>query len=103
MDGKLLATAPDDWGYVTEKMERAMGFEPTTPTLARLCSTPELHPRGLSISRVFLGWTCQQLADRAFVALNTVIRLEQGLVAMTGGMLTVTDCRSRSPVRSYRR
>jgi hypothetical protein len=25
-------------------MERAMGFEPTTPTLARLCSTPELHP-----------------------------------------------------------
>jgi hypothetical protein len=25
-------------------LERAMGFEPTTPTLARLCSTPELHP-----------------------------------------------------------
>ena len=22
-----------------------MGFEPTTPTLARLCSTTELHPR----------------------------------------------------------
>ncbi len=22
-----------------------MGFEPTTPTLARLCSTPELRPR----------------------------------------------------------
>ena len=27
-----------------EELERAMGFEPTTPTLARLCSTPELHP-----------------------------------------------------------
>ncbi len=27
-----------------EKLERAMGFEPTTPTLARLCSTPELRP-----------------------------------------------------------
>ena len=26
-------------------MERAKGFEPSTPTLARLCSTPELHPR----------------------------------------------------------
>ena len=26
------------------ELERAMGFEPTTPTLARLCSTPELHP-----------------------------------------------------------
>jgi Acetyltransferase (GNAT) family len=26
------------------KLEREMGFEPTTPTLARLCSTPELLP-----------------------------------------------------------
>jgi hypothetical protein len=29
---------------VSELMERAKGFEPSTPTLARLCSTPELHP-----------------------------------------------------------
>ena len=28
-------------------MERAMGFEPTTPTLARLCSTPELRPHSV--------------------------------------------------------
>src|SRR5215472_8804307 len=27
-----------------EDLERARGFEPPTPTLARLCSTPELHP-----------------------------------------------------------
>src|SRR5262249_27615283 len=27
------------------KLERAKGFEPSTPTLARSCSTPELHPR----------------------------------------------------------
>ncbi len=26
------------------ELERAMGFEPTTPTLARLCSTTELRP-----------------------------------------------------------
>ena len=26
------------------KLERAKGFEPSTLTLARLCSTPELHP-----------------------------------------------------------
>jgi transcriptional regulator with XRE-family HTH domain len=26
----------------------------------------------------FLGWTRQQFGDRAIVALNTVIRLEQG-------------------------
>src|SRR5438094_1028554 len=28
-----------------ENLERAKGFEPSTPTLARSCSTPELHPR----------------------------------------------------------
>src|SRR6185437_3450336 len=26
------------------RLERAKGFEPSTPTLARLCSTPELRP-----------------------------------------------------------
>ena len=30
--------------YLLEKLERAKGFEPSTPTLARLCSTPELRP-----------------------------------------------------------
>ena len=30
------------------KMERKTGFEPATPTLARLCSTPELLPRPFS-------------------------------------------------------
>jgi hypothetical protein len=29
----------------SEKLERAKGFEPSTPTLARSCSTPELRPR----------------------------------------------------------
>ena len=32
-------------------MERKTGFEPATPTLARLCSTPELLPRPLSIAK----------------------------------------------------
>src|SRR5271156_6428978 len=27
-----------------ENLERAKGFEPSTPTLARSCSTTELHP-----------------------------------------------------------
>ena len=30
---------------VMGELERAKGFEPSTLTLARLCSTPELHPR----------------------------------------------------------
>ena len=29
-------------------MERKTGFEPATPTLARLCSTPELLPQGMA-------------------------------------------------------
>ena len=29
-----------------EKLERAKRFELSTPTLARLCSTPELRPLG---------------------------------------------------------
>ena len=33
-------------------MERAKGFEPSTPTLARLCSTPELRPRCNRIGHV---------------------------------------------------
>src|SRR5215216_1871471 len=33
------------------EMERAKGFEPSTPTLARLCSTPELHPRSVARQR----------------------------------------------------
>jgi hypothetical protein len=36
-------------------LERAKGFEPSTPTLARLCSTPELRPRsgkGVAIRRL---------------------------------------------------
>jgi len=37
-------------------------------------------PREIRAARAFLGWTRQQLADRAIVALNTVIRLEQGVV-----------------------
>ena len=31
--------------WTRENLERAKGFEPSTPTLARLCSTPELRPR----------------------------------------------------------
>jgi predicted transcriptional regulator len=37
-------------------------------------------PREVRAARAFLGRTREQLADRAIVALNTVIRLEQGTV-----------------------
>ena len=37
------SSASNAWKSIGN-LERAMGFEPTTPTLARLCSTPELRP-----------------------------------------------------------
>src|SRR6185295_6813699 len=37
-----LQKSPDS--EVSEKLERAKGFEPSTPTLARSCSTPQLRP-----------------------------------------------------------
>jgi hypothetical protein len=33
-----------------------MGFEPTTPTLARLCSTPELHPHSKTAATASLRY-----------------------------------------------
>ena len=32
------------YSEILKILERAKGFEPSTPTLARSCSTPELHP-----------------------------------------------------------
>jgi predicted transcriptional regulator len=37
-------------------------------------------PREVRAARAFLGWTRQRLADKAVVSLNSVIRLEQGVV-----------------------
>ena len=42
------ATCPSNgiiYLVLLENLERANGFEPSTLTLARLCSTPELRPR----------------------------------------------------------
>ena len=34
--------------FASQLLERAKGFEPSTPTLARSCSTPELHPHPMA-------------------------------------------------------
>ena len=41
-----LLADPQSWSRdkSLRDLERAKGFEPSTPTLARLCSTPELRP-----------------------------------------------------------
>jgi hypothetical protein len=48
-----------------------MGFEPTTPTLARLCSTPELRPR-----------SCQ----------FGVSRPAQSRLQVSGGIVSLSGC-----------
>jgi len=39
-----------------------------------------LTPREARAARAFLGWSRQKLADKAVLALNSVIRFEQGVV-----------------------
>src|ERR1700752_4988330 len=41
---KAACSRPPTIWFPAEKQERAKGLEPSTPTLARLCSTPELRP-----------------------------------------------------------
>src|SRR5204863_7413333 len=50
-------------------LERAKGFEPSTPTLARLCSTPELHPHPADPYHIG-GGGLQALAPAALASLG---------------------------------
>ena len=60
-----------------EKLERAKGFEPSTPTLARLCSTPELHPLNPHRSGVVGGPWAAALRRRALYG-PTDFQMQQG-------------------------
>ncbi len=51
----LLVSLPMCPGRTIENLERAKGFEPSTPTLARSCSTPELHPHPRDWRRATAG------------------------------------------------
>src|SRR5690554_75301 len=52
-------------------LERAKGFEPSTPTLARLCSTPELHPLGAAVT---LGDCYRHQHLRRAVSMGSITR-----------------------------
>ncbi len=47
---------------MVEYLERAKGFEPSTPTLARSCSTPELRPLGVSCGIGYSPWERRLIA-----------------------------------------
>src|SRR4051794_1751554 len=59
------------------KLERAKGFEPSTPTLARLCSTPELHPLNPHRSGVVGRTVGATLRRRALYGLGA-FQMQQG-------------------------
>ncbi len=55
--GSLAGTIANDQTQKTT-VERAKGFEPSTPTLARLCSTPELRPLVRCARPCAFRWKC---------------------------------------------
>ncbi len=65
-----------------------MGFEPTTPTLARLCSTPELRPLLLRLTAARRIWRKAKLNARLISASRA---------QKTGRNAQLTATRPRTP------
>ena len=56
---------------VEDELERAKGFEPSTPTLARLCSTPELRPHKYCYN--YLDKTKQAIIQIKFLIISSTV------------------------------
>ena len=90
-----------------QKMERKTGFEPATPTLARLCSTPELLPQysldtgGGTQNRTGDTWIFSPLLYHlSYPALTVILlagptRLELATFGVTGRHSKPTELRPR--------
>jgi hypothetical protein len=76
--------------FCSFSLERAKGFEPSTPTLARLCSTPELRPRSRG-GRGYPAGRARHHSERARVCKR---RRRAEPAATTEGISRA--CRSRS-------
>jgi predicted transcriptional regulator len=50
-----------------------------------------ITPRQIRAARALLGWSQQQLADRAIVSLNAVTRLEKGKVDSRASTITAIE------------
>src|ERR1700679_1565986 len=92
-------------------LERAKGFEPSTPTLARLCSTPELHPHPRRLRRRRWALMAQAARDcntpsRPYSRFHlgpcngetlTLVSRPVALLAAIAQMVRALDCGSRGP------
>ena len=75
--------APEDptlacFSSLEKCLERAKGFEPSTPTLARLCSTPELHPHPRHPRRSAWPGFCPKAFRMASGSMKIFCRLWRG-------------------------
>lgn len=50
-----------------------------------------ITPRQIRAARALLGWSQQQLADKAIVSLNAVTRLERGTVDSRGSTIAAIE------------
>jgi hypothetical protein len=95
-------------GTDQDNLERAKGFEPSTPTLARSCSTPELHPHPRDWRRMIGAGPAELCQKRTS---NATARLALSLGppwSNSGGIVpksTESACKSRDVGRwdSFRR
>jgi hypothetical protein len=78
-----IATHKDNARIILGNLERAMGFEPTTPTLARLCSAPDpscqarLRATSFPIAQ---GWVKQRAFAGRTLIRQAVYRQDSSLV-----------------------
>ncbi len=72
-----------------------MGFEPTTLTLARLCSTPELHPRAKRTGRIYKDYGLK-------IKSSIPLKDSRGLGAENRGLNPDLDERNRISVGAFR-
>ena len=86
---------------IKEKMERAKRFEPSTPTLARLCSTTELRPltdvlRGKALQGGVYGLTRRK--GQALLAANFYFLAPSGLKSGRALRRRITLITAQEPV-----
>ena len=80
-----------------------MGFEPTTPTLARLCSTPELHPLIIFQHIIVAGYAHNGLVRRLYGAWGLRMQQEFLTIAIQIKCNVKQITNSQFRLRSYKR
>src|SRR5512139_1225460 len=87
----LASAAGGDFGARERNLERAKGLEPSTPTLARSCSTTELHPHPRWRRSLAVNGRPMPNADRECNSWLTVRRQPENPVSSINGPETLRN------------